>query len=211
MKKLNFYALLFSMVFASASARAEIVTLNSCNFGAICGTSPFAQVDKELTGTTATITLTLFDSLQLINSGFGFNATVPINSTSVTNIKVSLNGSTTETSCTTCSLVTTSHNFDGYGSFSYHIDPQINGNTGGITDLQFQVSGVTSLSQLDVASNQGSEFAAEVGKIGCTTGACTGFIGQGTPSVPEPTSILFFGSGLLIAGCMLRNKLLSSR
>jgi hypothetical protein len=198
---------LFAISFVPA-AQAEIVTLTSCNFGANCGAViPYGQVEKTLDTTTnvATITLTLFDNLQLINKGFAFNSTLNLTSSNIGTIYTSLwSAPGVEVACASCTFHTGPQQFDGFGSFQYYIDPAINGNTGDIQDLQFTVSGVTDLSQLDV-SNGKSEFAAEVGSKDCTGDGCTGFIGQGTPSVPDGgTTALLLSFALGAVGLVSR-------
>lgn len=120
-----------------------------------------------------------------------------------------------------------SYHEDGAGSFEYIIkyytQPAVDG-----TSLTFTVHGTDSsgaavplaLSDFETRNSDASlvDFAANV-----SNGACTGLIGAGngtgvstaafygtgpcSGAVPEPTSIVLFGSSLLLAGFLVRKRL----
>ena len=128
-------------------------------------------------------------------------------------------------------------NTDGAGStFGYSLDCAGGAGacTGSPSTLEFAID-YTGLTPLSLETRSGAngtttnvDFAANVSAGG---GACTGMIGAGngtaqstpftahsgstacggTSTTPEPTSILFFGTGLLVAGGALRKKFSSLR
>jgi hypothetical protein len=120
-------------------------------------------------------------------------------------------------------------NTDGAGTFMYSFNCASSPGhcTGSPTTFEFQVdvTGLT-LTGLEILGGANVDFAANV-----ANGSCTGMIGAGngtgqstaatthsgtgtpcsnTPSVPEPTSVLLLGTGLLFAGKLLKAKLLVS-
>jgi hypothetical protein len=185
------------------AARAELVNLTTCNVSSFPAceslTSPYGTVTKSLSGTTATVTLTLNEDLQLINRGFAFNSTLDLTASNIGTISESLwSAPGVEVACASCTFTIGPTRFDGYGFFDYSITPGTgtNGNNGNVQDISFTVTGVSSLSDLDV-SNGISQFAAEVGLKTCSGNGCTGYIGNGIPVVPDGgTTVLLLGFAL---------------
>lgn len=102
-------------------------------------------------------------------------------------------------------------NLDGYGTFEF----MVGGPTGSspIGSFSFDVSRTsgtfTTVYQLVELSSSGAHFVAHVSPInGCAAGvgACTGFAGDSGTPVPEPASIMLFGSGLLTLAGMIRRR-----
>lgn len=119
-------------------------------------------------------------------------------------------------------------NADGLHTFQFGLECNggSNGCPGDPTTLQFEVTGngTLSMSQFETTDNGNSvtDFSANVAGTGsCTTGVVGAGSGTGqstgtggfsspsscsSPPVPEPTSIAFFGSGLIGLGFVLRKK-----
>jgi hypothetical protein len=115
---------------------------------------------------------------------------------------------------------------DGAGTFDYSVrlSSQPSTQAGPLTFIVKSSAGSITSVNFETLSNGGSpsaDFAANV-----SNGSCTGIIGggngtaqstpqntnsdqscPGTPPVPEPTSIAFFGTGLIGVGIVIRRKL----
>ncbi len=98
---------------------------------------------------------------------------------------------------------------DGAGDFMYSFDctQGPNGCTPApVRTFVFRITapGLT-LAAVESVNNKNVVFAADVSNS--TISGFTGMVGAtGVPSVPEPTSIVFLGTGLLAVGIVLRKK-----
>lgn len=129
-----------------------------------------------------------------------------------------------------------SMNADGLGNFQFGLECNggSNGCVNFPTSLQFFVTGNGTLAMADFENtnggtgmgNHGSVTDFSVNVAGATSSGCTGVVGAGSgtgqstasggftntsncenaPAVPEPTSIAFFGTGLIGLGFLLRKK-----
>jgi len=127
-------------------------------------------------------------------------------------------GTPSYTGAGTFTLALNPGNFDGFGSFTYALDSSVNGSssnnnnaTNTLTFVVTSASGSLTLNDVDQLSttNNGNNqlFAVDVSGCNATvTANCTGPIAGSTPVVPEPTSIAFFGTGLVGLGVLLRRK-----
>ena len=125
---------------------------------------------------------------------------------------------------------------DGFGNFQYAIGGLDNGAGHSVHGpLSFTVKntasgGTLSTSQFESVlssnppGNLQSLFAADIYVTACGSAStipsgqpgagqsCTGIVGTSSaPAVPEPTSIAFFGTGLLVVGYGLRRKFTAQR
>jgi hypothetical protein len=98
---------------------------------------------------------------------------------------------------------------DGTGTFTASVEcttaSDCNGASGiDANDLHFTVTNVT-LAQLETANAAGNLFVADIlcGQTGCT--GLTGPVDVSSP-VPEPVSMLLFGSGLVAIGAKFRRR-----
>lgn len=110
---------------------------------------------------------------------------------------------------------------DGAGNFRYQLTcvAAPNGCVGDPSTLVFTIAGTVAQFETTNGGSSNSFFAANVAnptQSGCTgmvgaggSGPSGGFTGSsncGVPNVPEPTSIAFFGTGLIALGFVIRRK-----
>ena len=195
---LGLVALVLISVGSAATAKADSAVINIPNAGLSGSPGPYATVNYVLNGSVIDVTVTMASGFAAFGTGdanngiFGFNivgSTVGLNITNLVGVTA---------------FSPTGGNMDGFGPFDVTLsccNP-----AGAVTSFSFTVSrtgGFSSASQLFEANGNGTHFAVHIAP---TNGNPTGFAGDGgTPSVPEPTSMLLLGTGLIgVAGAARR-------
>ena len=187
---------LFAVVaFGSAVvANADSVILSVPNPGLSGTPGPYATVNYVLNGSNIDVTVTMFPGFEAFGQGngnngiFGFNivgSTVGLN---ITGLPVGW------------SFAPAGGQMDGFGNFDVTLDCCNPAN--GVTSFSFTVSrtgGFSSASDLFEANGGGFHFAIHIAP---TNGNPTGFASD----VPEPASMLLFGTGLLTLAAGLRRR-----
>ena len=185
---------------SAVAANADQVVINVPNSGLSATPGPYATVTSVLNGNVIDVNVqmalgfTAFGTGDGNNGIFGFNIVGSTAGLSVTNLPVGF----------TANLG--GGQMDGFGNFEVTLsccNPQ-----NGVTSFSFTVSrtgGFSSASDLFEASSSGAHFAIHVAP---SDGSPTGFAGDaGTPSeIPEPTSMLLLGTGLVTLAAGLRRR-----
>ena len=94
-----------------------------------------------------------------------------------------------------------------YGTFDFEANAPGSGTSAKATELSFDISGVT-LADF-IANDKGYYFVADFLDANGQTGMSGITNGPGSSPVPEPSSLLLLGSGLLSAAMYLRRKMAS--
>jgi hypothetical protein len=207
MYSINFRKLALSLavmavvtVSSAVAARADSVVINTPNSGLSGTPGPYATVNYVLNGSSIDVTVTMAAGFQAFGEGngnsamFGFNvvgstAGLSVTNLSPSNLTANLGGG----------------NMDGFGGFDVTISCCNPPNA--INGFSFTVSrtgGFSSASNLFEASSSGAHFAIHIAP---TNGNPTGFAGDtGVPNVPEPASMILFGTGLIGVATGLRRR-----
>ncbi|MBZ5561082.1 MAG: PEP-CTERM sorting domain-containing protein [Acidobacteriia bacterium] len=171
---------------------------------------PYATVDLVLNGdATITVTVTMLSNFTTFGNGagngaFGFNVDGSTAGLNITGLTGQVEGGGVYGG--SLSWDPSGGNFDGFGNFDVGIQ---DGTPGGLLAIiTFTVSrdgGFSSASDLYSPNDTGSHFAVHVAP---TNGNPTGFAGDGTPTtIPEPGSLMLFGTGLLGLAGFIRRRL----
>lgn len=203
--------LVVALCLAPAPALADTITfdLTVPNTALVGFTSPYASVLVNRTSTTvATITFTgLTSGAFTYFFGSAQAADVNVNATTFT---VGSLGCTPAPTLTCTASNGGANQADSFGNFNLTIDlfDGFNSRASSITFTLTNTSGTwASASNVLIANAGGSTAAAHIFATSATcTGACvTGFAGNGA-IVPEPGTLVLFGSGLLGIAAVIRRR-----
>jgi hypothetical protein len=176
-------------------ANADSVIINVPNAGLSGSPGPYATVNYVLNGSNIDVTVTLFPGFAAFGTGaanngiFGFNVVGSVAGLNITGLPAGW------------AFNPAGGQMDGFGNFDVTLSccnpPDA------VTSFSFTISrtgGFSSASNIFEANATGSHFAIHIAP---TNGNPTGFAAD---SVPEPTSMLLLGSGLVTLAAGLRKR-----
>jgi hypothetical protein len=178
-------------------ANADIAIISTPNAGLSGTPGPYATVTYTLNGNVIDVSVTMFPGFAAFGQGngnngiFGFNVVGSTAGLNVTNL-VGVN-----------SFDAGGGQMDGFGNFDVTLGCC---NPPGITSFSFTVSrtaGFGAASDLFAANSSGAHFAIHIAP---TDGSPTGFAADSGTAVPEPTSMMLLGSGLVGLAAGLRKR-----
>lgn len=179
-------------------ANADQVVINVPNSGLSGSPGPYATVTYVLNGSNIDVTVTMFPGFEAFGQGngnngiFGFNVVGSQTGLSVTNMPAGF----------TANLG--GGQMDGFGNFD--ITLSCCNPADAVSSFSFTVSrtgGFSAASDLFEANSNGAHFAIHIAP---TNGNPTGFAADSGTEVPEPTSMLLLGSGLVTLAAGLRKR-----
>ena len=194
---------MFAVVIVGSAvvANADQVVINTPNAGLSGTPGPYATVTYVLNGSNIDVTVQMNIGFLAFGEGNGNNGIFGFN----------IVGSTAGLAVTGLPAQFTTNlgggQMDGFGNFEVTLSCCNASNA--VSSFSFTVSrtgGFSSASDLFEASSSGAHFAVHIAP---TNGNPTGFAGDtGTPTaeVPEPASMVLFGSGLIGAAVGLRKR-----
>jgi len=171
-----------------SKADSTTLFLTECNTSTLCNAG---KIDLATSGSGSSevivVTVTMNSGFGLFGNGGG-NGAIGWNGTSLSGTSNVPSGFGNGTG----------GQFNGFGNFTFSLDGPVAANA--VSSLTFDITcvgGCTTVAQVTGMS---------VHVINTTTGA-TGFDATtGVPEVPEPVSMLLFGSGLVAIGAKLRRR-----
>jgi hypothetical protein len=204
---------------AAADEFTYTLSTDHCTGG--CGTAPFGSVDvKAIGGGTngageVQVTVTLTGTDKFVSTGFagsfGFNLVSPFNGTvTLSNFSSGFGVAGTQSAG--------SGSFDGFGQFEYAVQCTSCGSGGSnpnggplvfdVTEAGLLASDFAQLSSLPPGNDQAYFVADILGSTGHT--GPVGAMSPGTPvggSVPEPGSVMLFGSAVSFLAFKLKTRI----
>jgi hypothetical protein len=203
-KKILFLGSICLLASAPVAHADTIFTLNHDACTGTCGTAPFGTIDLvQTTSTMVTVTETLASNERFAGTGAGdaleFNVTGPIT------IDVLTSG---------FAIGPAPDSASAFGSFLHSVTcSTCQGGKAGNPDgpLVFTVTSAGGVTIADFIDNSGGYFFASdiVGNNG-KTGNVGAKDGVTPPTVPEPSSLLLFGTGLTAAAGVVRRRVISA-
>jgi PEP-CTERM motif-containing protein len=198
-RKLALSLAIFAVVVLSsaAAANADQAIINVPNAGLSGTPGPYATVTYVLNGSNIDVTVQMFPGFLAFGDGNGNNGIFGFN---VVGSTAGLNVSNLSPAFLTSNLA--GGQMDGFGNFDVTLSCCNPSNA--ITTFSFTVSrtgGFSSASDLFEANSTGAHFAIHVAP---SDGSPTGFAAD--TQVPEPTSMLLLGSGLITLAAGLRKR-----
>ena len=175
-------------------ANADSVIINVPNAGLSGTPGPYATVNYVLNGSNIDVTVTMFPGFAAFGTGdanngiFGFNVVGSTAGLNITNLPAGF------------AFNPAGGQMDGFGNFDVTLSCC---NPPGVTSFSFTISrtgGFSSASDIFEANGGGFHFAIHIAP---TNGNPTGFAADG---VPEPTSMLLLGTGLITLATGLRKR-----